>query len=89
MIRALSALREAIGDDDKELAERKARELRRQRFLHLAGPRFAPDDGVAPDPARAMSTDCRLFSAFLHEAKPLKLRKAAIDNFPRLRSEPG
>ena len=56
MIRALSALREAIGDDDKELAERKARELRRQRFLHLAGPRFASDDGRAPDPARAMST---------------------------------
>ena len=83
MIRALSALREAIGDDDKRLAERKARELRRQRFLHLAGPRFAPD------PARAMSIDCRLFSAFLHEAKPLKLRKAAIDNFSRLRSEPG
>ena len=50
MIRTLSALREAIGDDEKELAERKARELRRQRFLHLAGPRFAPD------PARAMST---------------------------------
>ena len=56
MIRALSALREAIGDDDKELAERKARELRRQRFLHLAGPRFASDDGRVPDPARAMST---------------------------------
>ena len=35
MIGALSALREVIGDDDKELAERKARELRRQRFLHL------------------------------------------------------
>ena len=31
MIRALSALREAIGDDDKELAERQARELRRLR----------------------------------------------------------
>ena len=56
MIRALSALREAIGDDDKELAERKARELRRQRFLHLAGPRFASDDDAAPDPARAMSS---------------------------------
>ena len=56
MIRALSALREAIGDDDKELAERKARELRRQRFLHLAGPRFASDVGRVPDPARAMST---------------------------------
>ena len=32
-------------------------------------------------------TDCRLFSAFLHVAKPLKLRRAAIDNLPRFRSE--
>ena len=31
--------------------------------------------------------DCRLFSAFLDEAMPLKLRKAAIDNLPRFRSE--
>ena len=54
MIGALLALREVIGVDDKELAERKARELRRQRFLHLAGPRFASDDGATPDPARAM-----------------------------------
>ena len=53
MIGALSALREVIGVDDKELAERKARELRRQRFLHLAGPRFASDDGAAPDPGTA------------------------------------
>ena len=52
---ALSALGEAIGDDDKELAEREARELRRLRFLHLAGPRFASDDVRVPDPARAMS----------------------------------
>ena len=52
MIRALSALREVIGVDDKQLAERKARELQRQRFLHLAGPRFVPDDGGAPDTAR-------------------------------------
>ena len=56
MIRALSELREAIGDDDKELAERKARELRRQRFLHLAGPRFALDDGATPDSAWALSS---------------------------------
>ena len=56
MIRALSALRGAIRGDGKELAERKARGLRRQRFLHLAGPRFASDDGVAPDPARTMSS---------------------------------
>ena len=56
MIRALSAFREVIREDDKELAERKARELRRQRFLHLAGPRFALDDSAAPDRARAMSS---------------------------------
>ena len=56
MIRALSALREAIREDDKELAERQARELRRQRFLHLAGPRFTSDDNAAPDPARTMSS---------------------------------
>ena len=56
MIRALSELGEATRDDDKELAERAARELRRQRFRHLAGPRFASDDDAGPDPARAMST---------------------------------
>lgn len=31
-------------------------------------------------------TDCRLFSAFFHEARPLKLRKAVIDYLPRFRS---
>ena len=57
MIRALSDLREAIRDDDKELAERQARELRRRRFRHWVGPRFALDDADAgPDRARAMST---------------------------------
>ncbi len=34
-------------------------------------------------------TDCRLFSAFFHEAKPLKLRREAIDNLSRIRSESG
>ena len=56
MIRALSALREVIRDDDKELAERQARELRRLQNRHLAGPRFASDGGAGPDPARDMST---------------------------------
>ena len=56
MIRALSDLGEAIREDDKELAEREARELRRLRYGHLAGPRFASDDGAGPDPARDMST---------------------------------
>ena len=34
-------------------------------------------------------TKCRLFSEFLHGAKPLKLRKAAINNLPRSRSDSG
>ena len=38
MIRALSALREATRDDDKELAERAARELRRQQNPPLGRP---------------------------------------------------
>ena len=53
---ALSVLREVIGEDDEELAERKARELRRLQNRHLAGPRFAMDDGATQDPARAMSS---------------------------------
>ena len=55
LTRALAALREAIGADDKELAERQARELRRLRNRHWVGPRFASDDGATPDTARAMS----------------------------------
>ena len=51
MTRALSALREVIQDDDKELAERQARELRRLQNRHWVGPRFASVDG-APDPGQ-------------------------------------
>ena len=56
MIRALSALRGMIRDDDKELAEREARELRRLQNRHWVGPRFASDDGDTPDRAQAMSS---------------------------------
>ena len=56
MTRALSALREAIRVDDKELAVWQARELRRLQNRRWVGPRFASDDGHAPDPARAMSS---------------------------------
>ena len=56
MTRALSALRGVIGVDDKELAERKERELRRLRNRHWVGPRFASNDGATPDRARAMSS---------------------------------
>ena len=55
MKRALSALRDAILGDDKELAERQARELRRLQNRHWVGPRFASDDGATPDKARAIS----------------------------------
>ena len=55
MTRALSALREAIEDDAKELAERQARELRRLQNRHWVGPRFASVDG-APDPGQAGTT---------------------------------
>ena len=55
MTRALSALREATRDDDKELAERQARELRRLQNRHWVGPRFALDEAAAVDQARAMS----------------------------------
>ena len=51
MTRALSALREVIRDDDKELAERQARELRRLQNRHWVGPRFASVDG-APYPGQ-------------------------------------
>ena len=56
MTRALSALREVIRVDDKELAERQVRELRRQQNRQWVGPRFASNDGATPDPARAMSS---------------------------------
>ena len=55
MTRALSALREVIRDDDKELAERQARELRRLQNRHWVGPRFPSVDG-APDPGQAGTT---------------------------------
>ena len=53
---ALSGLREVIRDDDKELAEREMRELRRLQNRHWVGPRFALDDGPTLDPAGAMSS---------------------------------
>ena len=56
VVRALSALREVIRVDDKEMAERKEREIRRLRNRHWVGPRFALNDGASPDPARAMSS---------------------------------
>ena len=53
---ALSELREVIGEDDKDLAEREAREQRRLQNRHWVGPRFALNDADAVGRARAMST---------------------------------
>ena len=64
VIRALSALREAIGGDAKELAERQARELRRLQNRHWVGPRFALDDADAVDRARDMSGAAPVQAAF-------------------------
>ena len=64
MIRALSALREVIRVDDKELAERHARELRRLQNRHWVGPRFALDDAEAVDRARDMSGAVPVQAAF-------------------------
>ena len=64
VIRALSALREAIGDDAKELAERQARELRRLQNRRWVGPRFALDDADAVDRARDMSGAAPVQAAF-------------------------
>ena len=64
MIRALSALREVIREDDKELAERKARELRRLQNRHWVGPRFALDEAAVVDQARAMSSAAPVQAVF-------------------------
>ena len=56
LVGALSALREMIGVDDKELAERQAREIRRLRNRHWVGARFASVDGATPVTARTMSS---------------------------------
>ena len=86
MIRALSALREAIGDDDKELAERQARELRRLRFLHLAGPRFALDDADAVDRARAMSSAAPVRAALSRFGRAIGYLVGGRDYHDRLRT---
>ena len=83
---ALSALGEAIGDDDKELAERQARELRRQRFLHWVGPRFALDDADAVDRARVMSGAAPVQAAFSRLGRAVGHLVGGQDYHDRLRT---
>ena len=62
---ALSELLDTVGEDDAELAEREARELRRLQNRHWVGPRFALDEAAAVDPARAMSSSAAPVQAAL------------------------
>ena len=86
MIRALSALREAIGDDDKELAERQARELRRLQNRHWVGPRFALDDADAVDRARAMSSAAPVQAALSRLGRAIGYLVGGRDYHDRLRT---
>ena len=86
MIRALSALREAIGDDDKELAERQARELRRLQNRHWVGPRFALDDADAVDRARVMSGAAPVRAAFSRLGHAIGRLVGGQDYHDRLRT---
>ena len=86
MIRALSDLREAIGNDDKELAERKARELRRLQNRHWVGPRFALDDADAVDRARVMSGAAPVQAAFSRLGRAVGHLVGGRDYHDRLRT---
>ena len=85
---ALSALRGAIRGDDKELAERQARELQRLQNRHWVGPRFALDDGRAPDPARVMSTGAvPVRAALSHLGRAIRRFVGEPDYHDRMRTE--
>ena len=84
------------GDDRIRRAKVRLSMARRmgQRHKHLT-PTKAPfpnvilHDGLFAREGIVKLIECRLFSAFLHEAKLLNLRGGAIDNVPRFRSESG
>ena len=86
MIRALSGLREAIGDDDKELAERKARELRRLRNRHWVGPRFASDEAAAVDRSGAMSIAAPVQAALSRLGRAIGYLVGGRDYHDRMRT---
>ena len=86
MIRALSDLREVIREDDKELAERKERDLRRLQNRHWVGPRFALDDADAVDRARDMSGAAPVQAAFSRLGRAIGHLVGGWDYHDRLRT---
>ena len=86
MIRALSALRGVIRDDDKELAEREARELRRLRNRHWVGPRFALDEAAAVDRSGAMSSAAPVQAALSRLGRAIGYLVGGRDYHDRLRT---
>ena len=87
MIRALSALRGVIRDDDKELAEREARELRRLRNRHWVGPRFASDEAAAVDRSGAMSSAAPVQAALSRLGRAIGYLVGGRDYHDRMRTE--
>ena len=86
MTRALSALRGVIRDDDKELAEREARELRRLRNRHWVGPRFALDEAAAVDRSGAMSSAAPVQAALSRLGRAIGYLVGGRDYHDRMRT---
>ena len=87
MEEALTALREAIGHDDKELAEREARDLRRLRNRHWVGPRFAQDEAAAVDRSGAMSSAAPVQAALSRLGRAIGYLVGGRDYHDRMRTE--
>ena len=87
MIRALSALRGAIRENDKELAEREARELRRLRNRHWVGPRFALDEAAAVERSGAMSSAAPVQAALSRLGRAIGYLVGGRDYHDRMRTE--
>ena len=86
MIRALSDLGEAIGDDAKELAERKARELRCLQNRHWVGPRFALHEAAAVDRSGAMSSAAPVQAALSRLGRAIGYLVGGRDYHDRMRT---
>ena len=87
MEEALTALREAIRENGKELAEREARELRRLRNRHWVGPRFALDEAAAVDRSGAMSSAAPVQAALSRLGRAIGYLVGGRDYHDRLRTE--
>ena len=82
----MSDLGEAIREDGEELAERKARELRRLRNRHWVGPRFALDEAAAVDRSGAMSSAAPVQAALSRLGRAIGYLVGGRDYHDRMRT---